>query len=220
MYKDRLDIYRRLEGLKKTKVLVYITGDRRGLETRIATEVIPYLTHHLDIIGDVDRISLFLYTPGGDVLASWSIVNLIRQFCDDFVVIIPLKAHSSGTLICLGADRIVMTKQATLSPIDPSVNTPLNPSIPGAAPNARLPVGVEAVDKFLEFARTKLGEEADLTSIILSLSEKVHPLVLGQAYRSRAQIRMLATKLLNKQISDDEKIINTLEFLCGECLFQ
>ena len=52
---------------------------------------------------------------------------MIRLFCDEFEVIVPSKAHSTATLICLGADRVVMTKQATLGPIDPGINDPPNP---------------------------------------------------------------------------------------------
>ena len=56
-----------------------------------------------------------------------TIANMIRLFCDEFEVIVPSKAHSTATLICLGADRVVMTKQATLGPIDPGINDPPNP---------------------------------------------------------------------------------------------
>ena len=59
-----------------------------------------------------------MYTRGGNTLAGWSIINLIRQFCDELEIIIPSKAHSTGTLMALGANSIIMTKQATLGPID------------------------------------------------------------------------------------------------------
>ena len=83
---------------------------------------------HLDAIGPVDKISLVLYTAGGSVSVAWKLVNLIRMFCDDFEVIVPGKCMSAGTLITLGAHRTVMTKQATLEPIDPSIRHPPPPS--------------------------------------------------------------------------------------------
>ncbi|MCB2295730.1 hypothetical protein LGK95_19840 [Clostridium algoriphilum] len=52
------------------------------------------------------KISLILYTRCGNTLVGWSIVNLIRQFCDEFEVIVPSKALSTGTLICLGSNSI------------------------------------------------------------------------------------------------------------------
>ena len=51
MYKDRVELYKALEEDRESKVLVYATGDRRGLETRIHPEVLKYLVDHLDIIG-------------------------------------------------------------------------------------------------------------------------------------------------------------------------
>src|ERR1041385_5656462 len=122
MLKDRIGSYKQLEEKRKSKLLVYITSDRRGLETQIASDILLYFANHLDKLGDSEKISLFLYTRGGSTIAAWSLVNLIRNFCKDFEVIVPFNCHSAGTLICLGANTIVMTKQATLGPIDPSTN--------------------------------------------------------------------------------------------------
>jgi ClpP class serine protease len=217
MYKERIGLYQELEKNRNSKVIVYVTGDRRGLETQIHPEVLDFLVDHLDIIGTVPKVSLFLYTRGGHTLAAWSIANFIRQYCAEFEVIIPSKAHSAGTLIALGANSIVMTKQATLGPIDPSVNTPLNPSIPGAPPDARVPVSVEAINGFIELAKN-MGVEgsSDLSTIMATLSSHVHPLVLGQVYRTRSQIRMLGSRLLSKHMTDKEKIEKILSFLCSE----
>jgi hypothetical protein len=216
MLSDRIPLYKQLEERRNSKVIAYITGDRPNLETQISSEVIDYFVHHLDTIGMVDRITLFLYTRGGDTLASWSISNLIRQFCDKFEVVIPMKAHSGGTLISLGADVIVMTKQATLGPIDPSVTTPLNPIPPGGIPTERVPVSVEAVNGYLEFIKSSGVSKKEMCLVLEELSKQVHPLVLGQAFRARSQIRMLASKLLSKQIKDKNKIERILKFLCSE----
>ena len=216
MYNDRKQLYEKLEEQRKSKLIVYITGDRRQLETKIGSDVIDFFTHHLDLIYNHDRISLYLYTRGGETLAAWSIINLIRQFCTYLEVIVPSKAHSAGTLMCLGANSIIMTKQATLGPIDPSVNTPLNPQVPGAAPHAKVPVSVEDLNAFVEYCRYTLGPNAEFRELILSLSEKVHPLVLGNAFRARGQIRMLAKKLLANQNHDDDKLEELLRFLCSE----
>jgi hypothetical protein len=217
MYKDRIELYKVLEQKRGSKVLVYVTGDRRDLGTVIHPEVLDFFVDHLDVIGTVPRISLYLYTRGGDTLGAWSIANLINQYCDRFEVLIPSKAHSGGTLICLGADVIVMTKQATLGPIDPRVNTPLNPIIPGAPPGARFAVSVEAINGFIELAKEAgVKESADLGVVLNTLASHVHPLVLGQAYRTRHQIRMLGERLLSKHMENGDKIEKILSFLCSE----
>jgi len=217
MYQERLELYKALEQNRGSQVIVYITGDRPNLETQIHPEAVDFLVSHLDVIGTVPKISLYLYTRGGHTLAAWSIANLIRQYCDEFEVIIPSKGHSAGTLICLGANKIIMTKQATLGPIDPSVNTPLNPSIPGAPPDARVPVSVEAINGFIQLAKeTGIKSSADLSTVISTLASHVHPLVLGDVYRTRSQIRMLGKRLLSKHMQDDGKIEKILSFLCSE----
>jgi hypothetical protein len=217
MYQDRLELYRKLERERNSKLLVYVTGDRQGLETQIHPEVLNLLVDHMDAIGVVPKISLYLYTRGGQTLAAWSIANLIDQFCNNFEVLIPSKAHSAGTLICLGANALVMTKQATLGPIDPSVNTPLNPPVPGGPPMARYPVSVEAINGFIELAK-EIGERTgtDMASFLSALTANVHPLVLGQAYRTRGQIRMLGSRLLSRHMNGNDKIEKILSFLCSE----
>ena len=100
------------------------------MSAQIAPDVIDYFIDHLDKIGPCNKISLVLYTRGGDTSAARNIVNLLRMYCDILQVIVPHKAHSSGTIISLGANEVVMTKQATLGPIDPSLHTALNPQVP------------------------------------------------------------------------------------------
>lgn len=218
MYIDRTEKYRSLEAEYGGKVLAYITGDRPGFETRIAQDVIDLFIAQLDKIGPVERIVLYLYTRGGDTSAAWNIVNLLRMYCEDLVVIVPHKAHSSGTIISLGANKIIMTKQATLSPIDPSLNTPLNPIIPNSPGNTTTSVSVEAVKGYIELAKDEFGiqDSMALSSVLIKLSEYVHPLVLGQVYRSRAQIKMLAGKLLRNQINNEEKVSKIIDFLCSD----
>lgn len=217
MYKDRMKLYRKIEKFTDSKILYYVTGDRQNLEIQIAPDSLDHFSDHLDAIGVTKRISLILYSRGGNTLAGWSIVNLVKQFCDELHVIIPSKAHSTATLIALGASQIMMTKQATLGPIDPSVNGPLNPQVPGPNPMARVPVSVESVSGYFDYAKS-LGvqSESEVAKLVLDLAERINPLVLGNVYRSRSQIRMLGKRLLASHINDEGKVDKILAFLCSE----
>ena len=126
-YSRRKKLYQSIEKDRETKILSFITSDRSGMETQIAPDCIDPFIDLLEKIGPTERISLILHTNGGQTLVAWRLVNLIRMFCDKLEVLIPLKALGAGTLISIGADQVVMTKQAALGPIDPSVNNPLNP---------------------------------------------------------------------------------------------
>lgn len=215
MYLERRQIYRELEKEFDSKIISYITSDRPNMSARIASDVIDCFIDHLDKIGPCKRISLILYTRGGDTSAARNIVNLLRMYCDELYVIIPHKAHSAGTIISIGADKIIMTKQATLGPIDPSINNGLNPRLPEGDV---VPVSVEAVKGYLDFAKNELGikDEMALASIFEKLSDKVHPLLLGDVYRSKAQIQTVVEKLLSNQITDQEKVKKIIAFLCSE----
>lgn len=151
-------------------------------------------------------------------MAGWSLANLLRQHCRRLEVLVPAKAHSAATLICLAADTIVMTKQATLGPIDPSVNSPLNPRPSGAA-GSTVPVSVEDVAGFLDLARKELGirDQEHTAALINKLAEHVHPLALGKVYRSRIQIQQLAEKLLSRHWkSSEQKKKRLISVLCSE----
>lgn len=215
MYNDRVKLYKKLEEEFGSKVITYVTSDRQNMGAQIATDVIDNFIDHLDKIGPCEKISLILYTRGGDTSAARNIVNLLRMYGDKLQVIIPHKAHSSGTIIALGANEIIMTKQATLGPIDPSLHTSLNPQ--DKIGNI-YPVSVEAVKGYLEFAKNELGiNDANSLAVIYNkLTDFVHPLILGEVYRSKAQIKMMAEQLLRNQVDDETKKQKIIEFLCSE----
>ena len=218
---ERRVLIREIESQTNSRLICYVTGDRRGLETRIAGDTIPLIYDHLRGIGAVPRINVFLYTVGGDSLAGWAIVSLVREFGNTLGVVIPFRALSCGTLIALGADELIMAKGAQLSPVDPSLASPYNPTAPGQIqPGAvqLLPVSVEDVIGYLKLARDEAGIKGDegISKIMAVLSEKVHPMALGAVYRSREQIRLLARKLLAMHEKDQKKIEKLVDTLTKE----
>ncbi len=46
--KERIELIKKIEDATNSKILVYVTGDRRGLETRISSDVIPFIYKHLE----------------------------------------------------------------------------------------------------------------------------------------------------------------------------
>jgi hypothetical protein len=202
-------------------------GDRPGLETRIAQDIVPLVARHLRAIGSHDKIDLVLYTLGGDVMAGFRVVNLIREYCTgEFSVIVPFRCQSTGTLIALGADKIVMLPESQLSPVDPSINGPYNPLIPGmaiqpGAPLPVLPVSVEEVVSYISLAKEVSGlqGEESLAKVFERLTNDVRPLALGQVYRARTQIRMLSRKLLQTHMNAENPSIETLVETLTEKLY-
>jgi ATP-dependent protease ClpP protease subunit len=107
-YKQRLALYRKIERLRQFRVVCFVTGDRPNMQAQIANDAVDLFGDHLDALFPTKRISLILYTLGGATLAAWNLVNMLRMFCDELEIIVPNKARSAGTLMCLGADKIIM----------------------------------------------------------------------------------------------------------------
>lgn len=81
------ELIQKIENLRGSKLVAYVTGDREPFKTKIA---------------DAKQIE----------------------------VIVPYRAHSTGTLIAIGADKIIMGRLGELSPVDPSTGHPFNPENP------------------------------------------------------------------------------------------
>lgn len=67
--------------------------------------------------------ALLLSSPGGIGLAAERIINICRSYSGTgkYEVIVPGKAKSAATMICLGANKIIMSKTSELGSIDPQI---------------------------------------------------------------------------------------------------
>lgn len=203
----RQSLIKRIAELRgNSRVITYLTSERVPLNTQISEDVIPVLQRHVLNGKSKEKISLFLYTRGGNMIAPLKIVNLFRSYFKSFEILVPHFAHSAGTLITLGADAIVMTKLAELSPVDPTTMHPFNP--PSIPPNPSMPIlprpiNVEDVNSYFLFAKEKVGvrpEDMDkIYSYLIDNTHKentIHPLSLGNVYRGYRMAKMLAERLL------------------------
>lgn len=68
-------------------------------------------------------LALLVSSPGGDGVAAERIINLCRSYSGtkEFVAIVPGKAKSAATMICLGASKIYMGPASELGPVDPQM---------------------------------------------------------------------------------------------------
>ncbi|WP_217270014.1 SDH family Clp fold serine proteinase [Neobacillus endophyticus] len=216
MLNDRIELIKEIEERRRSKVIVYITGDRPNLGARIAPDVLRPLAKHLSLIGNQKRIDLFLYTRGGDVITPVRINYLLREFAKEFNVIVPYKAYSAGTLLCLGADNILMGVLGELGPIDPSVANQFNPSDPNN-PNAKIPISVEDVFAYLSLARERADQVGNkgMSDVFNTLTNNIHPLALGNIHRNYTLIRNLAEKVLRLKNSppSDQQIKDIVDIL-------
>jgi len=205
---EKQALIKKIEESRSSRLISYITGDRQPFATRIADDVIPIFNRHLEKLDHSTKVSLFLYTRGGDMVAPLRLVKLIRSYCSEFEVLIPYRCHSAGTMIAIGADKIVMGRLGELSPVDPTTMHPYNPQDP-LNPQQRLEVSVEDLNSYFLLAKEMAGvKEEQIDNVFKNLVEKIHPLSLGNAYRAFRMGKMIAEKLLEmpkgKKFSKEE----------------
>ncbi|MCD4771628.1 hypothetical protein K8R30_04420 [archaeon] len=210
MRKDRLEIIKKIEQIRESKILVYITGDRLGAEASIAEDSVRPMYEHLLKFGKVKNIDLFLYSRGGNVSTPWKIISMLREYCETLTVLIPSKAHSATTLIALGADKIIMGPKGELGPIDPTLEIPSTGQINKA-------INTEDVTAYVSFMKEKvnLNDQAALSQVISQLAQDITPLTLGTIYRTYSHIRLVAKKMLDshKEKIDESKAQTIIESL-------
>lgn len=199
---ERVSLLEKIEKERNSKVIIYITSDRQPLQFCsgiIATDILPFLYTHLKKIGKIEKISLCIRSSGGNLDTPWPLVNLIREYCEEFEVIVFSKAMSAATLIALGANKIVMTPNAQLSPIDPKKNI-INKN------EKQIGLEVEDIISFIDLAKEKIGikEQASLSEILKSLVNDVPTFALGSVNRTHSLIRRLSSNLLMLHLNDDE----------------
>lgn len=210
------ELIEKIEEKRQSKVIVYFTGDRYPFGARIAEDAVRPLYDHLlglEFKENKKRIDLFLYSRGGDVSVPWRIISMIREFCDEFNVLIPYRAQSAATLLSMGADNIIMGKKAELGPIDPTlVKAAIGETV--APPKE---IAVEDVNSFLSFVkeRANINDQDAVTNILNSLINQIGPLTLGRVNRQHHHIRLVARKLLTsrKEKLDEGKLSSIIETL-------
>jgi ClpP class serine protease len=220
--KVRRDLIKEIEAERKTKVITYVLSDRQGGAAQIAEDAVRPMFDHLRGIGKTEKIDLFLYSVGGLTDVPWRIVTMIREFAEEFAVLIPYKAMSAATMISLGADEVVMGRKGELGPIDPQMSIQRGGD-GGTAVQQQ--IAVEDIISYVRFLREKAGlsDQAALTGPISALAGKVDPWILGSINRAHSHIRDVARKLLtarSKQRHPDEQRIQVIVETLAERTYQ
>ncbi len=213
------NLIQKIQDKRNSKVITYVTGDRQPFVTKVAEDIIPIFARHLEKIGRQDKISLFLYTRGGDMITPIRLIKLIRSYADEVEMIIPYRAHSAGTLISIGADKIVMGRLGELSPVDPSTGHPFNPENP-LNQKQKMEISVEDLNSYFLLAKEKAGvKDEQMVNVFEDLTAKIHPLSLGNAYRATRMAKQITEKLLLMHFDktdDKEKIANIVKEITGD----
>ncbi len=216
----RKALIEKLQAARNNRLTItYVTSTRPGHEIQIADDAFRLIYDHLEAGREQAKngVDLFICSNGGSGTAPWRIVSLIRQYTNDLAVLVPHHAFSAATLIALGANKIIMHKMGCLGPIDPSVANIFNPAHP-LAPGQLAPISVEDVTAFFKLVKHDVGitHEDELVQALVALTDKVHPLAIGNVQRHHNQSRLMARRLLRTHMDESdphevEQIIDNLK---------
>lgn len=182
-----------LEELRHSRVLLYLGQDRGRFPHLLQEEDVLPLVEALRRIGLVERLDFVLATGGGSVTTAQIICHLLREYASHVSVLVPYQARSAGTLLCLGAQEIVMGPAAQLGPIDPLLQHA------GPPPSRGIPlIAAEDIRLFQQMAQTwfNLRETESPGNLLSLLCERIFPTSLTAFFRAEQEVQAIADELL------------------------
>jgi hypothetical protein len=159
----------------------------------VADEGLPVLYELLSRDGPQECLDVVLATAGGGVSAARQVALLLREFAAELRILVPWRARSAGTLLCLAADELLLAPLAQLSPIDAQIGREIEVA-------ADLPAFVSAEDirGFPAMAREWFGVEGqgDALQLLALVAQQVFPPSLTAFHRADRLVRRTADELL------------------------
>ena len=107
-----------VDGRKRPLLVLFYPNDMQIEEPQIE------LLHRLLTLAGLHRsdplehLDIMIHTLGGEPTIAYRIAQVIRDFTQEAIFLVPQYAYSGGTLICLSGDDVLLGDYAVLSPID------------------------------------------------------------------------------------------------------
>ena len=197
--RDRIQHYRKIESARKRPLIVYATSTRHGTPAKMASDAVRELIDQMDALPRETRVDVLLHSTGGDPLAAWKLMSVLRERFESVAVLVPFTAFSAATLFSLGADEIVMHPHASLGPIDPQITI--------SSANGSRDFSFEDVGAFLRFLKEEVGltEQSYVTAIVDKLFSVVDAVHVGGAKRASELSTEVGERLLRMHMTGPEE---------------
>ena len=177
------------------KLICYIENIEHPLSSISLHDTIHF-EEILRTAGDSKKGFLLINSGGGNGNAAEKLLMMCRKrFTESFTIIVPNFAKSAATMMCLGADKIMMGYLAELGPIDPQIS--ISPSEP-LVPARSFIDGLELVRKNVR--------DGDPSNMYLSMLQKVRPELISICQSAIDDAKCFAATWLSKyMLKDDTK---------------
>jgi hypothetical protein len=162
----------------------------------------PNMTYLEELIYDCDSskpLHLLLSSPGGDGETAIRMVRSMQSRCSELTVLVPDMAKSAATLLCIGADKILMGPAGDLGPVDPQFQV-------GGRSLASAKEIVAAIDE----AERRVKESPDTYPLFAGLLSDVNMLMVEQARNALDRTEALVREALSCCETRSEKVVDAL----------
>jgi Serine dehydrogenase proteinase len=162
----------------------------------------PNMTYLEELIFDCEKtkpLHVLLASPGGDGETAIRMVRSMQTRCSELTVLVPDMAKSAATLLCLGADNILMGPAGDLGPVDPQFQI-------GGRSLASAKEIVAAIDE----AERRVKESPETFPLFAGLLSDVNMLMVEQARSALDRTEALVREALSCCETRSSKDVNTL----------
>ncbi len=131
-----------------------------------------------DLLFDCDAktdLHILLSSPGGDGEVALRMVRAMQQCCRELTVVVPDMAKSAATILCLGADHILMGPSGDLGPIDPQM------IFPDDNGNVRAAASAKEIVAAVQEAEQRVTANPESYALFSALLSDVNMLMVEQA---------------------------------------
>lgn len=185
---QRQSLIKQIQADTKRRLLCFVCGSATLIER---DDTLGFM----EILHNVRRgesIDLLLHTRGGDIDAAEKLISLLHRRVGEGTlrVVVPDYAKSAGTLMSLGANKIVMSDSSELGPIDPQI--PLDDGHGNRIPHSV----IHYLDAYSSAAQRLKDDPNDLAARIML--DKLDPTMLKRFETVRDRARDFAEKQLRQ----------------------
>jgi Serine dehydrogenase proteinase len=171
-------------------------------DAALTEDSVPVLYECLRKVGRREALDLVLSTRGGMITSTREAAMLLHEFAEHVAILVPFRARSAGTLLCLSADELVFGPLAELGPVDSTMDTEGVP--PADAPGM---ISAQDILAFRDLAREWFGVDRpeDRLQVLALLATRIFPTSLSSFYRFDKLVREVAAELLAWQLPGQEQ---------------
>jgi hypothetical protein len=188
----------------------------RGRDLLVLYYPVPYGTMHQNDVSDtykelrsagyskekrIRNLDILVHTYGGDPIAGYRLAQVVRDFSESVIFLVPEFAYSAGTLLCFAGEQIRFGDYAGISPIDIKISDDSS---------GRGEVGLANIEYFMDFAKkARVTIEKSLmemgskntssveSDLLVKLVEQETAIKVGEYFREQELTGYYANELLS-----------------------